>query len=200
MKRTMLTALIVMYAAASAHAQSFTAGDLTPAEAKAIAQEGYVFGLPLVYIAVEADVLTNVAKPEGGRAPFNQFDHHREFPDAANNKIVGMNVDTLYSLAHLDLSRRADRAIGAADGGQSLVDHADHRRLERRAGRARLAHASGARAGNFALVGPNFKGTLPGDVEEIRVDTSLVRPRRANVHRREGRLRRRSIRFRTSTS
>ena len=104
MKRTMLTALIVMYAAASAHAQSFTAGDLTPAEARAIAQEGYVFGLPLVYIAVEADVLTNVAKPEGGRAPFNQFDHHRAFPDAANNKIVGMNVDTLYSLAHLDLS------------------------------------------------------------------------------------------------
>ena len=62
---------------------------LTADEAKAIAQEGYVFGLPLVYIAQQADVLTNVAKPEGGRAPFNQFDHHRAFPDAKNNKIVG---------------------------------------------------------------------------------------------------------------
>src|SRR5499426_3208381 len=76
---------------------------LTPAEAKAIAQEGYAFGLPPVYIAQQADVMTNVEKPEGGRAPFNQFDHHREFPDARNNKIVGMNVDTLYSMANLDL-------------------------------------------------------------------------------------------------
>ena len=49
-------------------------------DAGAIAQEGFVFGLPLVYIALQADVLTNVAKPEPGRAPFNQFDHHREFP------------------------------------------------------------------------------------------------------------------------
>ena len=36
---------------------------LTPAEAKAIAQEGYLFGLPPVYIALEAGVLTNVVKP-----------------------------------------------------------------------------------------------------------------------------------------
>ena len=77
--------------------------DLSPADAKTIAQEGFLFGLPLVYIALQADTMTNVAKPEGGRAPFNQFDHHRKFPDAANNKIVGMNVDTLYSLANLDL-------------------------------------------------------------------------------------------------
>src|SRR5262245_54402931 len=77
---------------------------LTPAEAKAIAQDGYVCGLPPVYIALQADMMTNVAKPEAGRAPFNQFDHHRASPDAKNNKIVGMNVDTLYSLAHLDLT------------------------------------------------------------------------------------------------
>ena len=32
----------------------------------------------------------------------------------------------------------------------------------------------GGKGGNFALVGPNFKGTLPAGLEEIRVDTSLV--------------------------
>ena len=42
---------------------------ISPDEAKAVAQEGYLFGLPLVYISVQADVQTNVAKPEGGRAP-----------------------------------------------------------------------------------------------------------------------------------
>jgi hypothetical protein len=39
-------------------------------DAKSIAEEGFVFGLPLVYIAQQADVMTNVSKPEGGRAPF----------------------------------------------------------------------------------------------------------------------------------
>jgi hypothetical protein len=73
-------------------------------DAKAITQEGFIFGLPLVYIGIQDDVLTNVPKPEGGRAPFNQFDHHRNFPDARNNKIVGMNVDTLYSLSYLNLT------------------------------------------------------------------------------------------------
>ena len=47
---------------------------------------------------------TNVAKPAGVQAPINQFVNYREIPDAQNNKIVGMNVDTLYSLANVDLS------------------------------------------------------------------------------------------------
>ena len=37
---------------------------LTAAEAKSIAQDGYIFGLPPVYIAVQMDAQTNVAKPE----------------------------------------------------------------------------------------------------------------------------------------
>jgi hypothetical protein len=41
-------------------------------EAKEIARDAFIFGLPLVYIAQQADVLTNVAKPEGGRAPFKK--------------------------------------------------------------------------------------------------------------------------------
>src|SRR5215510_4445837 len=81
-----------------------TRNTVTAADAKAIAQDGFEFGLPLVYIAQQADAQSNVSKPEPGRAPFNQFDHHRAFPDAKNNKIVGMNVDTLYSLANLDVT------------------------------------------------------------------------------------------------
>ena len=77
---------------------------LTPSEAKAISQEAYVFGLPLVYIGLSVDAETNVAKPEGLRAPINQFGHVREFPDARAYPIVGMNVDTLYSIAHLDVT------------------------------------------------------------------------------------------------
>ena len=74
-------------------------------EAKTIARDAWVFGLPLVYIDIQADVSSHVTKPDAMRAPINQFVHYREFPDAANKTIVGLNVDTLYSLASLDLSQ-----------------------------------------------------------------------------------------------
>jgi hypothetical protein len=141
-------------------------------DAKAIAQEGFIFGLPLVYIAQQADVLTNVAKPEGGRAPFNQFDHHREFPDAKNNKIVGMNVDTLYSLANLDLTAEPIVLVVPPMEGKrwwimQIIDAWND------VPAAPGSRTHGDKGGTFALVGPNFKGTLPAGLEEIRIDTSL---------------------------
>src|SRR5436190_16940906 len=79
--------------------------DIAPAEAKGIAQEAWVFGMPLVYIATQIDLSTHVTKPERSSAPINQFVHYREFPDASNRSIVGLNVDTLYSLGSLDLAQ-----------------------------------------------------------------------------------------------
>ena len=170
--RTTFTAVVLLAAGVigwDAHADT----KLTPAEANAIAQEGYLFGLPLVYIALEADVLTNVAKPEPGRAPFNQFDHHREFPDAKNNKIVGMNVDTLYSLSHMDLAPEpivlvVPRIEGNRWWLMQVIDAWND------VPGAPGARTHGGKGGNFALVGPNFKGTLPGGLEKINVDTSIV--------------------------
>jgi hypothetical protein len=145
---------------------------LTPAEAKAIAQEGYVFGLPLVYIAQQADVMTNVAKPEGGRAPFNQFDHHRAFPDAKNNKIVGMNVDTLYSLANLDLTAEPIvLVVPPMDGKRWWIMQIIDAWNDVPAAPGSRTH--GDKGGTFAIVGPNFKGELPTGLEVIRSDSSL---------------------------
>ena len=48
-------------------------GSVTAAEARQISQEGFLFGAPLVYIALSAEIQTNVPEPQGPRAPFNQF-------------------------------------------------------------------------------------------------------------------------------
>jgi len=146
--------------------------NVTAAEAKAIAQEGYVFGLPLVYIAQQADVLTNVPRPESGRAPFNQFDHHRVFPDAKNNKIVGMNLDTLYSLANLDLSAEPVVLVVPPMQGKrwwimQILDAWND------VPAAPGFRTNGNKGGVFAIVGPNFKGELPAGVQAVRCDTSL---------------------------
>ncbi|HKE84687.1 MAG TPA: DUF1254 domain-containing protein [Vicinamibacterales bacterium] len=145
---------------------------VTAAEAKSIAQDGYVFGLPVVYIALQADVQTNVPKPEGGRAPFNQFDHHREFPDAKNNKIVGMNVDTLYSLANLDLTAEPVVLVVPPMAGKRwwIMQIIDAWNDVPAAPGSRTHDGKG---GDFAIVGPNFKGEIPAGLEVIHCDTSI---------------------------
>ena len=144
-----------------------------PSEAKSIAQEAFVFGLPLVYIATQADAQSNVSKPEPGRVPFNQFDHHREFPSAANNKIVGMNVDTLYSIANVDLAAEPIVLVvpPMEDKRWWLMQIID---AWNDVPAAPGSRTHGDKGGNFALTGPNFKGTLPAGLEQIKVDTSLL--------------------------
>lgn len=165
-------AALVIAVLLSPSANIVAQSSLTPSEAKAIAEEGYIFGLPPVYIAREAEVLTNVSKPGGGRAPFNQFDQHREFPDAKNNKIVGMNVDTLYSLAHLDLAAEPIvLVVPPMEGERWWIMQVIDAWNDVPAAPGSRTH--GGKGGHFALVGPNFKGKLPAGLEEIRVDTSL---------------------------
>ena len=89
---------------------------VTAEEAARVSEDAFVFGLPLVYIALQIDTNTNVSKPEGPRAPLNQFAHFRRLPDASDQVVVGLNVDTLYSLGSFDLSDGAAGAVGAGDG------------------------------------------------------------------------------------
>ncbi|MGB2632410.1 MAG: DUF1254 domain-containing protein [Candidatus Acidiferrum sp.] len=145
---------------------------LTPAEAKDISREAYTFGLPLVYIGLMFDVNTDVANPEGTRAPVNQFAHVREFPDAKANPIVGMNVDTLYSLASLDLSQEpivlSIPEMGKRWWLMQLLD------MWNDVPAAPGSRTVGGKGGNFALVGPNWTGSLPPGLTEIRCDTNLM--------------------------
>jgi hypothetical protein len=50
-------------------------------------------------------VTTNVAAPQGLRAPVSQFANAREYPTAAVRDVTAPNTDTLYSSAWLDLSK-----------------------------------------------------------------------------------------------
>src|SRR5215471_7444693 len=146
--------------------------NITTSEAQAIAREGYLFGLPAVYIGLSFDVNTNVVKPDGTRAPVNQFAHVREFPDAKANPIVGMNVDTLYSLASLDLSAEpivlSVPEMGTRWWIMQLLD------MWNDVPAAPGYRTVGGRGANFVITGPNWKGQLPAGLTEIRSDTNLL--------------------------
>ena len=145
---------------------------ISPDEAKAIAQEAWVFGMPLVYIEIQIDTATHVSKVDQARAPINQFVHYRAFPDASNRTVVGFNVDTLYSMAQLDLSKEP-MVLSVPDMGKrfwvmQIIDAWNN-----------VPHAPGSRTvgskgGHFAIVGPTWKGALPQDLTELRVPTNLA--------------------------
>ncbi|MGE3292738.1 MAG: DUF1254 domain-containing protein, partial [Geminicoccaceae bacterium] len=67
------------------------------------ATDAYIYGYPLVTMEFTRRVMTNVAAPEGTRAPMGQFIRAREYPDAAFRDVTAPNADTLYTTAWLDL-------------------------------------------------------------------------------------------------
>ena len=50
---------------------------VTPAEARAIAEDAYIYGYPLVTLEMTRRITTNTADPAGLRAPMGQFAHAR---------------------------------------------------------------------------------------------------------------------------
>ena len=144
---------------------------MSVAEAAVLAEEAFVFGMPLVYIAVQIDTNTNVARPAGGRAPLNQFAQFRALPDASDQVVVGLNVDTLYSLASFDLSQEPLVLLVPEVGDRywlmQLIDAWNG-----------IPHVPGTRTlggngGDFAIVGPGWSGKLPAGLSELRMPTNL---------------------------
>ena len=93
------------------------AADLTPAQAKAIAVEAYVYTYPLVMMDMTRRLMTNVppgVKP--GLGPANVFHHFRTYPPADFREVVRPNFDTLYSSAWLDLTKEP-MVVSVPDSG-----------------------------------------------------------------------------------
>jgi hypothetical protein len=135
--------------------------------------EGVMYGFPLVIVNATKNVQTNVAEPgHTGRAPINQFSHFLEYPTAANRDVVRFNVDTLYSFAWLDLSKEPMvLSVPDTDGRYYLMPMLDAwTNVFVSPGK----RTTGTKAGTFAIVGPGWKGTLPGGVHEVKSPTNTV--------------------------
>src|SRR5215475_11586315 len=141
-------------------------------EASEIAVEAYVFGYPLVLMDVTRRVMTAVPKAGARKAPVNQFLHIREFPDYTMTDVVSPNADTLYSTACLDLTKEPI-ILSVPDIGKRyyLMEMLDAWTNVFAAPGTRI---TGNGHGDFAIVGPQWKGKLPADVKEIKFPTNMV--------------------------
>src|SRR5438105_13753966 len=94
-----------LIAAALFSALAFTsrAADLTPAETKAIAEEGFIYGLPIVMNYAVMYEFAVDSKGSQFKAPFNKIDTLHHVAAYSDTAVVTPNSDTPYSTVWLDL-------------------------------------------------------------------------------------------------
>jgi hypothetical protein len=100
---------------------------LTEDEVFQLGVDAYIYGYALLVMDSVRAVSTNVAVTQDRLAPMGQFAHFRSFPDASTRDYAGLNLDTLYSTAWLDLSR------GPPDGSMDLYVQKESPEADRRA-------------------------------------------------------------------
>jgi hypothetical protein len=148
--------------------------ETTPAEARAIAKEAYVYGFPMVdSYRVQYDYFVN-SKGSEYKAPWNQIVNTPRVYTPADTAIQTPNSDTPYSWLGMDL--RAEPMVLTVPVIEKkryfsvqLID----------AYTFNFAYigsrATGNDGGSFLVAGPNWKGAMPKGVRKvIRAETEFV--------------------------
>jgi uncharacterized protein (TIGR03000 family) len=147
-------------------------GSLSEEEAFQLGTEAYIYGYPLITMEMTRRVMTNAATPKGAHAPMGQFYYARTYPDASFKDVTAPNADTLYSTAWLNLAKEPYVL--------SLPDHKDRYFLmPMLSGWTEVfavpgTRTTGTKAQKYAITGPNWKGTLPEGVDQIKSPTNMV--------------------------
>ena len=148
--------------------QDALAGKAVPsmAETKAIAEEGFIYGLPLVMnYAVHHDFFIDATSAEY-KAPYNQIhNEHRVFTDA-DTTVITPNSDTPYSAAGLDLraepvvisvpavDRKRYYSVMLVDANTFNFGYIGSR-------------ATGPEAGDYLVAGPGWQGEAPSGIKQV---------------------------------
>jgi hypothetical protein len=150
-----------------------TAQSTSAEEARAIAQEAYIYLYPLILMDLTRKQLTNLnPKINAMGGPANQFTHIRTFPTAEMRTVVRPNFDTLYSSAWLDFTDGPIIVSTADTGGRFFMLPMLDMWTDVFAVPGKRTNGTGA--ANFALIPPGWNGTLPQGVESIDAPTPYV--------------------------
>jgi hypothetical protein len=135
-------------------------------EAKAIAEEGFVYGLPIVMnyaVMYEYSVDKNSGQY---KAPFNQIKNEARVYTYKDTAIITPNSDTPYSLLWLDLraepivlsvpavEKTRYYSVMLCDGNTFNYGYIGSR-------------ATGSEAGDYMVVGPDWKGATPPGIKKV---------------------------------
>jgi hypothetical protein len=136
------------------------------AETKAIAEEGYIYGLPIVMnyaVMYEYAVDKNSSQ---FKAPFNQINNMHHVATYKDTAVVTPNSDTPYSILWLDLraepmvisvpavEKTRYYSVQLCDGNTFNYGYIGSR-------------ATGPDAGDYLVVGPDWKGQTPAGIKKV---------------------------------
>ncbi len=132
---------------------------------KRLAAEVYVYAYPLVLTDLTMRVQT-------AKTPLNTLSHRRGLPDATTTDVAYPNADFLYTQGWIDLSKGPIVLSVPDTKGRyylfALIDAWTN--VAASLGK----RTTGTEKIEFAIVGPKWKGTLPGGVSEVRAPTDLA--------------------------
>ena len=140
-------------------------------ETKAIAEEGFIYGLPLVMnYAIMHEFAVD---PKSGqfKAPFNQIKNLTHVATPEDTAVVTPNSDTPYSILWLDL--RAEPAVISVPA----VDKSRYYSVHLIDGNAYNfgyigSRATGNDAGDYLVVGPGWEGEKPAGIRQVFTSTT----------------------------
>lgn len=141
-----------------------------PDDLARVAEDAWVYGYPLVLTEVTRRQSTNVAVAGSARAPLGQFARASALPSPSSRGSLRPNVDTLNASAWVDLAGEpVVLHVPDTYGRYYVVPIVD--------AWARVVASIGSRttgtaAGDYALVGPGWAGSLPAGVQVVRVATA----------------------------
>ena len=136
-----------------------------------IGVEAYIYAYPLVMMEITRRVSTNVEAAKGMHAPMNQFAHIRAYPDHNFREVVRPNADTLYSILWYDVLKEPQVLSIAGTGGRYFMLPILDMWTDVIATPG--SRTSGTDAANYVIVGPNWQGALPKDVEVVHSTTNM---------------------------
>jgi hypothetical protein len=166
------TAIILALAAVAVVVIVLRTPSLHSEEAVRIATDAYIYGYPLVTFDMARRQQTNVAAPDGEHAPMGQMIRMRNYPAVDNHCCAAPNADTLYTMAWLD--------VGAEPWVFSIPEMGDrYYIMPILDGFSEVVHVAspsttGRGAQAYAITGPEWSGSLPGGVTEVKSGTAMV--------------------------
>ncbi|OSJ18221.1 cell envelope protein [Bradyrhizobium canariense] len=140
-------------------------------EAKDIAEEGFIYGLPLVmnYALMQEFA---VDKNSGQfKAPFNEISNQHHVATPEDTAVITPNSDTPYSLLWLDL--RAEPIVVSVP----MIEKDRYYSVQLIDGNTYNfgyigARATGSKPGDYLVVGPDWKGETPSGIKQVFQSTT----------------------------
>ena len=166
-----LACVLTAYVVASCGNEHNAAPVPSVEQTKAIAEEGFIYGLPIVMnYAVMNEYAVDKAGPQF-KAPFNQIKNEARVFTYEDTAIVTPNSDTPYSFVWLDLraepivlsvpavEKKRYYSVMLCDGNTYNFGYIGSR-------------ATGSDPGDYLVVGPDWKGEAPPGIKKVFYSTT----------------------------